>query len=196
MKCESHQQTTHNQQPAMSEKKARASRLDPYTRELIEMDEKHMTLLQMLKWLEKRGVKMSDTAISHFLRKHRVRREEEHLTLLIMSGAKECREAEKALDRNPAPSLDTLVKIFRVLIMKLVKNESVEPKFLRLADQLARTAIRDRELAMEEAKFAETKKSEQIKALEFCLDEADKFPKVQKKLKTAFNALKKAAGVA
>ena len=180
----------------MSEKKQRASRLDPYTRELIEMDEKHMTLLEMIRWLKERGVEISDTALSLFLRKRRVWREEEHLMQLVMSGAKECRKLEEALVQNPAPSVDTLVKIFRVLIMKLVKNESVDPKFLRLADQLARTAIADRELAMEEAKFAETKKDAQIKALEFCLDEAGKFPEVQKKLKAAFNALKKAAAAA
>jgi len=180
----------------MNDRKQRASRLDRFKPELVQMDGENVTLLQMVQWLDGRGVKISDTALSLFLRKHRKRREHELLMLQIVNGTEHCREMEKVLDKNPAPSIDTLVKVFRVLIMNVVNEGSLEPKYLRMADQLARTAIADRELAMEEAKFAETKKSAQIKALEFCLDEAGKFPEVQKKLKAAINALKKAAAAA
>lgn len=173
----------------MNDKKQRASRLDPYAHELFKMEAKNLTLLQMMRWLAKRGVKISDTALSLFLRKHRRMRADERFADLLRSSAQECRAAEKVLDHNPAPSVETLVKLFRVLILKLVKDGSLEPKYLKLADQLARTAIRDRELAIEEAKFAETKKSDQIKALECCLDEAKAFPKVKAMYRAAFDAL-------
>ena len=57
-----------------------------------------------------------------------------------------------------------------------------------------RAAQKDRELNLAERKFAETKKDEQTKALELCLEEAKAFPDVHELFKQAFAALKKAKG--
>lgn len=65
---------------------------------------------------------------------------------------------------------------------------------LDLAERTGQTKahFKGREVALAEQKFAETKKSEQQKALELCLDEARAFPDVQQLFKDAFAALKKA----
>ena len=121
----------------------------------------------------------------------------------ITSGAEHCREIDSAFAKNPAPHLETVIKVFKVLIMQLATKGTAEPEFLKLADQLSRTAIefisgqtkaafKERELTIEEQKFAESKKDEQTKALEFCLEEAKKFSAVQELFRAAFAALKKA----
>ena len=96
-----------------------------------------------------------------------------------------------------------IIKHFRKLVMQLSGNDRIEPAALKLSDQLARTAIRflaeetraafrERELAIAEKKFAEAQKSDQVRALEICLDEAKRFPEVKAMYLAAFTALKKA----
>ena len=121
----------------------------------------------------------------------------------ITSGAEHCREIDQAFAKNPAPQLETVIKVFKVVIMQLATKGTAEPEFLKLADQLSRTAIefisgqtkaafKERELKIEEAKFSESKKDEQTKALEACLEEAKAYPSVQELFKAAFIALRKA----
>lgn len=65
---------------------------------------------------------------------------------------------------------------------------------LDLADLTGKTKgnFKEREVTLAEQKFAETKKSDQQKALEMCLEEAKEFPEVLELFKAAFAALKKA----
>lgn len=51
---------------------------------------------------------------------------------------------------------------------------------------------KDQAQEFKKARFAEAKKDEAARALEFCLEEAKKYPEVQELFKTAFAALKKA----
>jgi hypothetical protein len=121
----------------------------------------------------------------------------------ITSGAQHCREIDQALAKNPAPELETLIKIFKVLVMQLATKGTADPDMLQLANNLTITvcgfisgqtkaAHKERDLKIAEQKFAESRKDEQTKALEACLEEARQFPAVQELFKAAFAALKKA----
>jgi hypothetical protein len=65
---------------------------------------------------------------------------------------------------------------------------------LDLADVTGKSKahFKEREVTLAEQKAAEAKKTDQEKALEFCLEAAKSFPEVQKLFTAAFGALKKA----
>lgn len=182
-----------------------ASKLDRYAEQLAAMEAETppKTLREMQAWLAEEGVRAEQSTIGRFLESLRSARSQESILRLVVTGRQHCEEIDSALKKNPAPQLETLINLFKVLVMQLTSKGAVQPKLLPLADQLSRTAIefisgqtkaafKERELAMAEQKFAETKKDEQTKALELCLEDAKAYPAVQELFKAAFSALRKA----
>ena len=94
----------------------------------------------------------------------------------IATGAKQSKEIEAAFAKNPAPELETLIKLQRVIVLQLSTQGAANPDMVKLADQLTNTVIsfvsgrtkaefKERELRLAEDKFQ----------LEFCekiLDQA------------------------
>ena len=91
------------------------------------------------------------------------------------------REVEKQFSKNPAPELETLIKLHRVLIMKLSTAGNADPEFLKLADQLMRTAMefvsgqtkarfKERELKVSEEKLELVKFDAAKLALKFAAE--------------------------
>jgi hypothetical protein len=91
----------------------------------------------MALWLERQGLPTHPGTISHHLRKFRFQRVKQ----LLLTGSNLAHDADAVLKQNPAPSLDTIVQIFQVIIMQLTVQGTTDPDLLKLADQLARTAI-------------------------------------------------------
>ena len=179
------------------------SKLDQYAVTLLEMDDARKTLPEMIAWLKEEGVSVAPSTLSVWLESARQSRLQEKLLGRITSGARQCREVEAEFAKHPAPELETLIKLHRVLILQLSTEGNANPEFLKLSDQLTNTVLncisaqtkanfKEREVTLAEQKAAETKKDEQTKALELCLDEARKFPAVQELFRAAFAALKKA----
>lgn len=182
--------------------KSQKSKLDQFAETLADMDVAKASIADIQKWLKEEGVAVSTGRISTYLESLRSSRLRAQLLGQITSGAQQCRDVEKAFARNPAPELETLVKLHRVLIMKLSTAGNTDPEFLKLADQLTNTvlnhlsaqtkaAFKEREVSLAEAKQAEIKKDEQTKALEYCLAESKGTP-AEELFKAAFAALKKA----
>jgi len=156
--------------------KLRPSKLDQFATTLMEMDGEKKTLADMQTWLKEEGCIISAGALSGWLSSARQRQLQERLLGQIASVSRQCREVEKQFGRNPAPELETLIKLYRVLILQLSTQGNTDPEFLKLADQLMRTAMeyvsaqtkashKERELKLAEEKFQ----------LEFCekiLDQA------------------------
>ena len=156
--------------------KAKPSKLDQYAETLLAMDDAKKTLLEIQAWLKAEGVTVSLGRISEFLSAARSSRLQASLLAQIATGAQQCKAVERQFARNAAPELETLIKLHRVLILQLSTQGNANPEFLKLADQLMRTAMefvsgqtkaahKERELAVAEGKFQ----------LEFCekiLDEA------------------------
>lgn len=156
--------------------KQRESKLDQYAATLLEMDDATKTIADIQAWLKEEGCLVSTGRISTYLEFLRQERLQSRLLSQIASGADQCREVEKQFGKNPAPELETLIKLHRVLILQLSTKGNADPEFLKLADQLMRTAMefvsgqtkaahKERELKLAEDKF-------QIEFCEMILDKA------------------------
>jgi hypothetical protein len=184
--------------------KLRKSKFDPFAGQLLEMDRKKVTLDEMIAWLDERGCVVTDSStLSQWLTRERQRRLQAELLGQIATGAEQCAAVEEAFKKNPAPHVETIIKLHRLLIFNLSTKGQTHPDLVRLADKLTQTVIqfssaqvgagfKRRELALKERTAEEFKKNEQGKALEFCLEEARPFPGVQQLFKAAFAALKQA----
>jgi|SRR5579859_3330813 len=153
--------------------KERKSKLDPYAKTLQAMDEEKKTLEEIQAWLKEEGVTVVSSTLSRFLESLRQARLQKQLLAQISTGARQCREVEKQFGKNPAPELETLIKLHRVLILQLSTQGNADPKFLALANNLLQTAMeytsgqtkarfKERELKLAEEKF-------QFDAAEACL---------------------------
>jgi len=117
------------------------SRLDPYSAQLLKMDDDKISFEEMLRWLKERGVTVASGTISHHMKKLRLLRMEGLLYGKILSGSKLGQDAEAALKENPAPTLETIMKVLQVLIMELTTKATADPDLLRLVGQLLKTAV-------------------------------------------------------
>lgn len=117
------------------------SKLDQFHEQLVTLESEGKTLLEMQKWLHEEGVAVAQSTISRFLESARSSAAQERILQLVVSGAQHCAEVDRAFSKNPAPELETLIKLFKVLIMKLTTQGAADLEQLRMADQLSRTAI-------------------------------------------------------
>jgi len=200
MKTETNTKTAGGKARREMIRKRQASGLDPFTEPLLAMDDATKTIQEMVAWLKTQGVETSASNVSAFLISRRQRRElraQLHLEKELGETVEEWFVAEGG------PKLETLMGLFKVLVLKLATGKDLDPQLLKLADRLARTAIgyahdqeraayRERKLVMEEAKHAEWVKCEQTRALELSLDESKKYPAVADMFRAAFAALRKA----
>jgi hypothetical protein len=81
---------------------------------------------------------------------------QEELLAQITHGARLCAAVERQLSQTPAPELETLIKLYRVLILKFSLEAEVAPGLFRLANDLMKPVMdwarleekrRERELA-------------------------------------------------
>ncbi|MCX8156165.1 MAG: DUF3486 family protein [Verrucomicrobiae bacterium] len=128
--------------------------------ELARFGEGH-TLDETLVWLRERGVKISRTALANWLEGRRARELQERILRSIASGAEMMRQCEKEYGKNPAPSVEALIKLFRVLVMQLASAGAADPEFLRVAGPMMgqvleaeRLAVKRQELILEERRVA------------------------------------------
>jgi hypothetical protein len=179
------------------------SKLDEFGPQLLQMAEEMKTIPDMLDWLKERGVTTSASNLSHFLKRQRGEAERNELKERLNNEKNILDAVEEWCEENANPKLETLIEIFKMLVLKLATKQELDPQLLKLADRLARTAIgyvndqsraeyRTRKLVMEEEKHAEWVKCEQQRALELSLDEAKKYPAVADMFRGAFAALEAA----
>ncbi len=81
---------------------------------------------------------------------------QENLLNQIAQGAKLCHEVEREFGDNPAPELETVIKLHRLMILKLSAEAHVKPQLLSHVHSLTKSALdwarleekrKDRELA-------------------------------------------------
>lgn len=117
------------------------SKLDQHAATLLDMDAQKKTLAEMLAWLREEGVTCSASTLSRFLESQRQEQLEKQLLARISSGARQVEEMEKEFRKNPAPELETIIKLHRVLSLQLATQSQANPELIKLADQLTRTAL-------------------------------------------------------
>jgi hypothetical protein len=122
---------------------------------------------------------------------------QEELLAQITHGGRLCLEIEKQFGENPAPELETLIKLYRVLILKFSLEAQVAPELFRLVTDLMKPVMewarlqekrRERELAEQkyrdqaEAQKASQAKEQQARSGEAALT-SETIEKIQRELK-------------
>jgi hypothetical protein len=178
--------------------------LTPHAQTLLDMRLAGRKIKDLQKWLKKEGIVVGHSTVADFVSQLLSKRERDLILDRITSGASQVREMEERFKDNPAPELESVIKLYRVLILQLSTSGQTDPELLKLADQLTNTVaqivsaqtkarFKEREVTLAEQKAAESKKSEREKALEFCLDESKGTP-AEDLFRQAFAALKQAKG--
>ena len=156
--------------------KLRASKLDQYAATLADMDAEKKTLSEICEWLAGEGCKASPSSVSVYLERLRSERRQAALLAKITSGARQAEEVEKQFAKNPAPALETIIKLHRVLALQLATQSEDNPELMDAANTLTKTVMdyvsgqtkanhKERELKLAEDKF-------QIEFCELVLDKA------------------------
>jgi len=145
------------------------SKLDQFDETLEAMEMRGKTCTEMVTWLRDEGVTVSEPTVSRFLESRRNARLQEKLLGSITSGSRQASAVEKQFTRNPAPELESLIKLLRVAILNMATQAQAHPELLKLVDQLTRTVMefvsgqtkamhKERELAVAEEKLELLKK--------------------------------------
>jgi hypothetical protein len=110
--------------------------------------------------VEQHGLTVSIGALSRFWNRHEQARMREQLLARVATGAQLGRELEARYARQDAPTLLTLVKLARTLVLQLAVADQADRPTLKLAKDFLDTALkhadlerRNAELALSETKF-------------------------------------------
>lgn len=121
--------------------KPRHSKLDPFADGLAERDAQNVTLADMQAWLAENGCDVSLGRLSEFLSAQRQARMEATLLGRITNGSRLHSEVKAQFGENPAPELDTLIQLHRVLIMQLSAQAATSPELIQQASAAMRTVM-------------------------------------------------------
>ncbi len=97
--------------------------------------------------------------------KQRLNQAQSQILRQLAEAGKRCREVEEALARDPAPELETLIKVHRVLILKLSSEAGANPELLKLVGILMKPVLewarleekrKERELAARQQQDAQS----------------------------------------
>lgn len=121
--------------------KARPSKLDRFAPQLAELDAEKKTLSDICEWLAGEGCKVSPSSVSVYLERLRSERRQASLLSQIASGSRQSAEVEKQFSQNPAPALETIIKLHRVLIMQMATKSVDQPELVEVANSLTKTVM-------------------------------------------------------
>ncbi len=121
--------------------KRKASKLDAHGARLEEWFLGGKTLAEAQALLKAEGCAVSLSRLSDWWQARQNMRQEEVLLGQIASGARQCRDVEAAFGKDPAPELETIIKLQRVLIMRLSVSAHADPELLDLVARLTKPAM-------------------------------------------------------
>lgn len=112
--------------------KSHKSKLDQFAAQLADLDVEKKTLSEICEWLASEGCRVSPSRVSEYLERLRSDRRQAALLTQITNGARQCAEVEKQFGKNPAPELETLIKLQRVILLNLSTQANADPSLLAL----------------------------------------------------------------
>jgi DNA-binding phage protein len=121
--------------------KSRPSKLDRFAAQLAELDAEKKTLSDICEWLAAEGCKASPSSVSVYLERLRSERRQAALLTQIASGSRQSADVEKQFSKNPAPALDTIIKLHRVMIMQLATKSVDNPELIEVTNALTKTVM-------------------------------------------------------
>lgn len=156
--------------------KQRASKLDQYAEQLtgwFEADK--LTLQQAQEKLAAAGCAVSVSRLGAWWGRQQEQRLQDQILQRIASGSDTCTQIEREFTRHPAPEMETLLKVLRVMIMNLSLHGQAQPELLQLAGNLLKPVMehlkiqergKDRELEERRVKLLENKAAQADQARE------------------------------
>lgn len=122
--------------------KGKPSKLDKFAERLDEwFGLEKRTLAEVRDLLATEGCVVSCSRLSDWWQQREASRLQERLLGQITSGARQCKEVERAFAGNPAPELETIVKLHRVLAMQLATAGVADPALLEMAERSTRLVL-------------------------------------------------------
>src|ERR1051325_1315106 len=122
--------------------KGKKSKLSAHAEQLDEwFGQEDMTLTEACGRLVKIGCPVSLARLSEWRRNRQWQRMREQLIEQIEAGARHCEGVERELGRNPAPELETLIKLHRVIILQLSAQTDAKPETVRLVTTLMKPVM-------------------------------------------------------
>jgi hypothetical protein len=127
-----------------------------------------LTLAEAREQLALDGCSVSPSTLSRWWQTRQRETNQKELLGEIVTSSNQCASVEKEFAKNPAPELETIIKLHRVLIFNLRTAGRENPDMIKLADQCTRTVMdylsgqtkagqKERELSLSEKKFEEFK---------------------------------------
>ena len=141
--------------------KEKPSKLDAHAERLDEwFGVEKKTLAEVRDQLKRDGCSVSLSRLSGWWSARQGHLQEAMLLAQITNGARQCREVEQQFSTNPAPELETIIKLQRVLIMKLSVQANADPELIELVARLTKPTMeyaklqeKRRELELQESKY-------------------------------------------
>lgn len=121
--------------------KARSSKLDPFAAKLADLDAEKKTLSDICEWLAAKGVTCAPSLVSVYLERLRSERRQAAVLAQITSGSRQAADVEKQFAKNPAPALETIIKLHRVIAMQLATKSVDHPELIEVANGLTKTVM-------------------------------------------------------
>jgi len=154
-------------------RKQKSSKLDPFADRLEQWFTPKdkggdgLTLEQARSQLKLDGCPVSASRLSGWWEARQSQKQQAALLGQITSGARQCQEIEKQFAKNPAPQLETIIKLHRVMIMRLATQSADNPELFEIMNALTKTvmefvsgqtkaALKERELSLAEERFKES----------------------------------------
>ncbi|MDE2099100.1 MAG: hypothetical protein KGL39_17735 [Patescibacteria group bacterium] len=124
--------------------KQKQSKLDAYAERLTEWftpkdkGGQGLTLAEAREQLRLDGCSVSLSRLSDWWAEQQSRRQQEQLLARITTGSQQIRDVEQEFAKNPAPALETLIKLHRVLILRLSTEATDDTEKLELVNRMMR----------------------------------------------------------
>lgn len=134
--------------------KAKKSKLDQFAERLdgwFGVDKK--TIAEVQEQLKLDGCAVSSGRLSEWWKERQLEILNENLLKQITSGARQVKEVEAELRKNPAPQTDTLISLVRVLIMKFSTQANATPEMSEIVFNMLKPVIKWHELQVKEGVF-------------------------------------------
>ena len=152
--------------------KQRASKLDPHAERLEEWFGAGVTLEEAQRRLRELGCVVSRSRLGDWWQGRMQARQQEALLRQIATGARQHQEVLSEFARHPAPELETIIALHRVLILKLSTQANTDPDLLDLIGRLMKPVLehaklveKRRELELAEQKYRD-QVAERVKAIQ------------------------------
>ena len=122
--------------------KKQPSKLDQFAERLDQwFGIEKKTILEVQQQLKLDGCTVSTGRLSQWWSQRSSQLMQDKLLAQISTGANACKKVETEFAKNPAPELETLIKLHRVLVMKLSTEGNVNPELLELVASLMKPVM-------------------------------------------------------